>query len=910
MRRAVAGLTLLAACASSRAPPSDTGARPGALSPSSAQTPLPPPAFRLPTDVRPTREQLSLRIDPRTTTFSGTVRITLSVGAPVPMFWLHAQELQIGRAAIVQGGAERPARTVSAPPDLLGIIPGGPLVPGTAELVIDYQGPLDTERSRGLYRVDEADRPYAYTFFEPVDARRAFPCFDEPSFKIPWELEITTPAGNGVYANARESVRRTAPDGWETVRFEPTRPLPSYLVAFGVGPFDPVPGDPAGHHKTPLRFVVPKGRGPELAYARRVMPRIVALLEDATDLPYPYGKLDVLVVPRFWGTMEHPGLVALGQPLMLMPPGGNSVARQQRGASITVHELAHYWYGDLVTTAWWDDTWLNEAFGTWIDLKVTDRLEPHWRWHRRAIPRREQALAADSLASAKRIRQPVHSREDVDASFDAPLTYFKGSTVIAMFERWIGEDLWRRAMAGYLRGHADGNATSDELYRSLDSGTGRSVSALLSTFVDQPGFPLISASLRCGPKAPPTVELSQERFVPAGVEASRDALWQTPVCVRASRGRRVERACTVLQTRSGSLTLPASLRGCPDWVLVNDGGLAYYRVAYTYDLRARLLALPTSSLSAEEQVALASDLSALTERGDVPVEETLSEAVKLARQKDSDLASMGWALLERWLRTDRLSPQLRARRAELIRSLGQRQGRTIGWTARTGEAVDARELRGTLLPLVALEGEDRQLQAEAGRRARAWLKDRSGADEDVVEQVLAVAAARGDAPLFETMVKEALVAPVLTDRTRIIEALGRFEDPALAARARALLDDPRFELRDTAHILSVQMSRAETRPAAWPILRDRAGALVPRMRDDEAKWMISSIGASCDPALRDEAERTLGPVITRIDGGPFAFRQALGSIGRCVAVHARTDDPARAWLVSQTRQSRPAAPRR
>jgi alanyl aminopeptidase len=211
---------------------------------------------------------------------------------------------------------------------------------------------------------------------------------------------------------------------------------------------------------------------------------------------------------------------------------------------------------------------------------------------------------------------------------------------------------------------------------------------------------------------------------------------------------------------------------------------------------------------------------------------------------------------------------------------------------------------------VALDGEDRRLQAEAARMARAWLKDRSGADEDVVEPVLEVAAARGDAALFETMVKEALAARVLNDRTRIIDALGRFEDPALAARARALLDDPRYELRDTARMLSVQMSRAETRLAAWPILRDRAGSLVPRMRDDEAKWMISSIGASCDPALHDEAERTLGPIAARIDGGPFAFRQALGRISRCSAVHDRTDAPARAWLVSQTQPSRPAAPRR
>jgi len=914
MLRPFVALALLAACASSQRPHGASspgeGASPFSGALAASETPAPPSGLRLPTDVRPTREQLAMRIDPRGTTFTGTARIQLTVAVPVPVFWLYAQDLAVSRATIRQGGAERPARTVTAAPDLLGIVPATPLTTGDAELILDYQGTLDHERSRGLYRVDEADAGYAYTFFQPVDARRAFPCFDEPSFKIPWELEITTPAGNGAYANAREVARRTGPDGWLTVRFEPTRPLPSYLVAFGVGPFEVVPGEPAGHHQTPLRFIVPQGHAAELAYARGVMPRIISLLEDATDVPYPYGKLDVLVVPRFWGTMEHPGLVALGQPLMLIPPKIDALARQQRGANVAVHELGHYWYGDLVTLAWWDETWLNESFTSWIDGKVTDRLEPSWRWHRRALHGREQALQADALASAKRIRQRVESRQDITSSFDGALTYAKGSTVIAMFERWVGEDAWRHAMAGYLRTHSDGNATSEELFRSLDSGLGRNVSGLLATFVDQPGFPLISASLSCNGRGPATLQLTQERFVPAGVQTSREMTWRVPVCLRAGRKRHVEHACTVLEERAGSFQLPASLGACPDWVFLNDGGLAYYRVAYAPSLRSKLLRLPAGVLSAEEQVALASDLSALAERGDVPVEEVLNRAVSMTRQKDSDVAHAGWEVLNDWLRKDRLSTELRARRAELLERLGQARARAIGWNARPGDSVDVRELRQKLLPLIALDGEDRQLQAAASRLAHAWLKDRSGADEDVVEGVLEVAAARGDGALFEAMTQEALAAPNRNDRTRIIDAMGWFEEPALAARARGLLEDSRFQLRDTSRMFSEQLGRSETRPEAWPVLRDRGATLVARMRDDEAQRMISKIGLACDPALREEAERTLGPVMAKLDGGPFAFRQALGRITRCAAVHERTDAAIQTWLVSQTRPSRPETPQR
>ncbi|MGZ6034437.1 MAG: M1 family metallopeptidase, partial [Myxococcaceae bacterium] len=264
--------------------PADAGGRPSAtVALAAADVPVPPPAFRLPTDVRPTSERISLRLDPRGTTYTGTVHIQLAVSAAAPAFWLHAQDLSIRRAAIVQGGTERAARIATAPPDLLGIVPATPLPPGPAELVLDFEGTLDAERSRGLYKVNEGDTPYLYTFFEPVDARRAFPCFDEPSFKIPWEMEITAPAGNGAFANAAEAGRASGPDGWVTVRFARTRPLPSYLVAFAAGPFDVVPGAPAGHHQTPLRFILPQGHRDELTYAQSMVPRSVALLEDATD---------------------------------------------------------------------------------------------------------------------------------------------------------------------------------------------------------------------------------------------------------------------------------------------------------------------------------------------------------------------------------------------------------------------------------------------------------------------------------------------------------------------------------------------------------------------------------------------------------------------------------------------------
>ena len=891
-RSSLVALALLAGCASS--PPTPTVAANPPDAGAAFGVPTPPPELRLPTDVRPTAQRLSLRLDPRATTFTGTARIQLIIGAPVPAFWLHAQDLTIRRATLIQGGTEQRVRTAIAPPDLLAVVPATRLAPGQAELVLEYEGTLDRQRSRGLYRVEERDGPYLYTFFEPVDARRAFPCFDEPSFKIPWELEIAVPPGNGAFANTAQAAQQTGADGWVTVRFERSRPLPTYLVAFAAGPFDVVPGPPAGHHQTPLRFIVPPGHREELTYAQSILPRIVSLLEDATAVPYPYGKLDVLVVPRFWGTMEHPGLVALGQPLMLFAPGEEELARQQRGANIAIHELAHYWYGDLVTTAWWDDTWLNESFGSWLDGKVTARFEPGWRWERRSLEARARALHADAVPGAKRIRQPIRTREDIEASFDAALTYSKGRTVIGMFERWIGEAPWRSALAAYLNAYADRNATSEDLFRSLDTTLGSNVSGPLAGFVNQSGYPLLKATLECHGSAAASIQLSQEPFV-----TGSEGTWQFPVCARAGTGKRVERTCTLLDGQTGTLSLPASL-GCPGWVVLNDGGLGYYRVAYAPELRRKLRAMAPGALSAAEQVSMADDLSALAERGDVPVQEVLDQAAAMTRQTDSDVAVAGWEMLDAWLRKDRLSRESQGRRIELFSRLGSARARSIGWTARAGDSLDLRETRREVVPLVTRGGEDSVLRAQATRLAQSWLADRTGLDVDALEPVLHVAATRGDAALFDLMEREALAARDRNDRTRIINALGWFEDPVLAAQARALLDDPRFEIRDTALVLGEQVTRSETRDQAWPVLRDRASTLVPKMRDDEAQRLLSTIGSACDRRIADEASSTLGPLMQQLDW-PFVLQRALRRIERCAAIHDRTDEGIQAWLVTKTR---------
>jgi cytosol alanyl aminopeptidase len=896
VRRALVLLVPWLACATPPAT-STPGARAAASPAASTQgLLLEPPSFRLPTTVRPVRETLALRLVPKDATFSGTATLDLHFEATEDHFWLHAEGLSVDEARLESASESRSVSATASGQDLLLVRLGAPTGPGEARLVLRYHGTVDSERSRGIYRVDEGKTPYLYTFFEPVDARRAFPCFDEPSFKIPWTLSLTVPEQDVAFANTAAVSTSSAGGGLKTVTFAETRPLPSYLVAFVVGPFEVVKGSPAGNEAVPLQFIVPQGRAAELHYAQELLPRAVKQLEDFTGVPYPYGKLDVAVVPRYWGTMEHPGLVALGQPILLIPPDQESLQRRQFAAHISTHELAHYWFGDLVTNAWWDETWLNEALGSWLDLKATDAIDPDFRFRRQALGRRSAALTADALDTAKAVRQPVLSATDIESSFDSALTYDKGSIVLGMFERWVGAPGWKRGLQLYLRRNADKNATAEELFRALDEGTGRPVGDALSTFVVQPGAPLVSVALRCKSSALPVLELAQERLLAERSVSPPTASWQVPVCVRAAWGTHVERACILLVDAEAELTLPVA--GCPSFVTANDGGLGYYRVAYAPALRKSLLE-HRDQLDAVELASLAGDLGALARRGDLPTEEALALGAQLAASRDSDVALAGLGLLS-LVRRDTLSGELQTAQSLRLEKLLGKRARALGWKERPGDSPDDLRLRPRVVPFVATNGRDAALQGDARKLAEAWLRGTGSIDPDLVHGVLYTAAAKGDAALFDALLAAAGSLSTRRERAQAIMALGAFQDPALAARARAQLLEPKNDLRDWLDLLDTQLATPETRADAYAFLDQSFEELRARMRDDEVAQLFTFLAGFCDPKMRASVEASFAPRAANVDGGSFHLGQSLQAIDECARVQSRLRPGVTAWLAPAT----------
>jgi len=838
-----------------------------------------PPALRLPDTVRPVRYRPTLTVVPDQDGFTGIIEIDLDVLAITPVLWLNAQDLQLSRAEARAGGATLPGRVLAQPRDFVGIAFERPLPPGQATLRLTYSGRVSRRDSAGVFQTEDGGRWYVSTHFEPIDARRAYPCFDEPSVKVPWQLTLRVKTGQRAFANTPIESQQDDADGFTTVRFAPTRPLPSYLTAFAVGPWERIDAGKAGEGATAVGVIVPQGLVPQAGWATEITPQIVPRLESWFGIAYPFDKLDVIAVPLGRGAMENVGLVTYGSTLLLVPPGEDAPAFRRAQASVSTHELAHMWFGDLVTNAWWDDLWLNEAFATWMTYKALESWHPEWGAALDRVGARGRALKADSLLTARRIRQPIDSNDDMLNAFDA-ITYLKGASVIHMFEQFVGPEKFRRGVQRYLKAHAYSSATASDFLSDVSSEAGLDVQPAFSTFLDQPGLPLVTAQVRCEPGKRPRLELSQERYVPLGVEPTpeqREQVWQIPVCARWRGGRH----CALLAARSGSFELAA--RGCPTDVVANAGGAGYYHLSASEE---RLLADGGRRLVPAERVAALQDLVALSRAGKLDHGELLRVVAPLARDPDRHVVEATIAVAS-GVRDDDL-----LREAELpqyrrwIRDLYAPRARQLGWTPRHGEADELKLLRAALLKVLGHAADDPTIVSEARARARAWLSDRRAVDPTVVPVALTVAAEHGDRALFDEMHTAARKEGDRHHRLLLLEAMGSFRDPAIARDAMRIALSTEFPAREAITLVYGATRSVEARVAAYDFVRANFGELAGRLPAREAAGLVAAGSALCDEAKRAEVDGFFRERMATLPGGPRRHAQAIEQLRTCAAFRA------------------------
>jgi alanyl aminopeptidase len=877
-------LVLPSACERPPAPPGAATPKPVARA-----TPSAPPLAKLPSDVTPTRYRLALEIDPAKSRFSGEVSIDVMLAASKSELWLHGEGLDVTRATVTAGDGA-PLEVSYAQVHEHGVarleLPRA-VGPGRASLHLAYHAPFD-QRLSGLYQVRVEGDAYAFTQMEPVAARKAFPCFDEPRFKTPFEVSITGRKDHAILANTREIGRRASGDR-VTVDFAPSEPLPTYLVAFAVGPLDVVAAPdvpPNGVRKAPLalRGVAAKGRGPELAYALSHTPALLARLEEYFALPYPYDKLDIIAVPDKEGAMENAGAVTFREWLLLVDEARAPVTQKRAFAIVMAHELAHQWFGNLVTMPWWDDIWLNEAFATWMGYRTVHEWRPDHQADVLQLERALGAMAVDSLASARRIRQPVNGNDDIHSAFDR-ITYQKGGAVLGMFERWLGAERFRAALRSHVARHRHATADADDLLASFDRETKLSVGRAFRTFLDQPGIPLFELELACTPK--PSVSFRQSRYLPLGSQASAKQSWIVPLCLRYPSADKSRETCTLVEAESGTILLEGG--ECPRWVMPNAQGAGYF----LFDLAAadldQLMARGFGDFDVREKTMLATNLWYAFARGAIDVDRALALLEPLFADAHPAVAAVPMALtreLLRYLEKDPLEARLKERSVARVARLA----RKVGWDARPGDPPETRLLRQQLLSFLALSLEHGGTRRVAIERARAHLGLGEGkgararpTSPELVPLCLTVLGQEADAATFDLVLAKLEATRDEEARSGLLAALAAVREPALAQKARELTFDARIKVSETPLLIQGQLADPHTRQAAWNWLKSHVDRVFERISPRAARAMPELATLFCSDADAADAEQLFRERLAVLPGGSREVDKAREAVALCAA---------------------------
>ncbi len=843
---------------------------------------LQPPSFRLPTTVAPQHYSLNLTVAPDQDTFTGAVDIDLNFKDASSVLWLNADKLTVSDATLTVNGRTISAKVLPQPKDLVGFSFERPVGPGPAKLHVNYQGEISRKDMAGIFQVKDGDHWYIYSQFENISARRAFPCFDEPGYKVPWQVTLNVPRDDGAFSNTPQlSEAPSSADGsvgMKTVRFAETKPLPSYLVAIAVGPMDIVEAGHAGAKNTAIRIIVPRGRGPEARYVAATTPDIVNLLEKYFAIPYPYEKLDEVAIPMAGYAMEHPGLVTYGAGFFLMKSDEETLDKKHNVTSVMAHELAHQWFGDLVTTAWWDDIWLNEGFASWMANKIVNEYRPEWKMNIDELDAYQGAMDTDALVSSRKVRQEILSDDDIANAFDG-ITYSKGSSLLNMFESYMGREKFREGVQAYLKKYSWGNATSADFLVSIGGGD-PAIAKAFSTFLDQPGVPLVTAHLSCGGGSA-ELQLAQQRFLPRGSSGSADQLWDIPVCVRYPTGNNNKdgRQCTLVTAKTATLHLDQA-QGCPAWTYDNADQAGYYRVRYDGDMLASILK-DEKALALPERVGLVGDIAALT-NGYMPLGEAMALAPKFAHDPHREVVTKTLAIvgtLDEHLVPEALLPKYR----RYISDLFQARAEQLGWKDKPGEDDDSRLLRPAVVGVVAIRAEDPAFILQAKKLAWAWLDDRKAVDNDMLQDVLLTAARHGDRALFDRMHEQAKKETEENVRGTLLAALGAFRDPAILKAAYAIVLTDEFQPRESINVFFATTSFPDTREIGYEFVKQNWDALVAKLPTDFGAFLPYAAVGFCDSQHRADAEAFFRDRVTKVVGAPRILAQVLESISLCAA---------------------------
>jgi puromycin-sensitive aminopeptidase len=839
--------------------------------------------FRLPRHVRPTAYDAMISVDLAAARFAGTLRIDLALEEPASEIVLHAVGLDVARARVRAGSAELEPVALTASPasETVVLAFGAPVPRGAASLEVGWTGKL-TDGLRGLYPAGDG---IAATQFEAADARRVFPCFDEPGFKAPWRLAVEAPAGVAVLSNAVPSSEEDL-GARQRVRFAETPPLPTYLVALVLGKLAAHP--PVSVRGVPVRTFAQPAKLPLTGFGQDVAVEVLPRLEDYFGVPYAFGKLDQVGLPEFEaGAMENAGLVTYREVALLLDPATASLAQKKRVAEVVTHELAHMWFGNWVTMSWWDDLWLNEAFATWMAFKIVDRWNPAWRVWLEFDQGKAAAMHLDALRSTHPVHAEIHNVAEAGEAFDL-ITYEKGGAVLRMIEGYLGEERFRDGIRAYMRRHGKGNAVADDLWRALGEASREPVLELANAWIGAPGFPVVDVAW-----AGRTLRLSQRRFFSDPDAGADGSVWPVPLVLRVGAGGRTSEQRVLLREREAEIAL--AVEGEPEFVVANAGAKGFYRVRHDAGgLAALLRALPR--LETSERIALLSDEWALVRAGAREVSSFLDLCAGFSGEEDHavlDELVGRLALMEHRLVADADRPAL----AAFVASLLAPQLAATGWDAARTEPDVQRLRRAAAVRALGLVAREPATIGEARARLDRWISgDRGALEPNLHDPAVTLAARGGDEARFDRFRALFHAETDPTFRRRWLLALATFEAPGLAARAIDLAFGDEVPLQDTASFAATLLGNRTAREPFWARLRSGWDAYHGRLRAAPMllRRVVEAMGALVERRHLQEVEAFLSA--HPLDEARQATAQTLERMRQDVALRERTQRAIGDWL--------------
>ena len=844
-------------------------------------------AQRLPEVARPENYKLTFTPDLDKAKFEGDETITLRILKPTSEITLNAVDIDFHDVTITSGNAMQKAKvTAEKDKEMIVLTVEKPLAAGSATLHIAYTGILNGEM-RGLYLgKDDKGRKYAASQFEATDARRAFPSFDEPDYKTTFDITAVADKDQVAISNYKVVSDMPGPGDKHTVKFATTAKMSSYLAALVVGNFEYIEGSVDG---VPIRVYSTPGKKEMGKFALDAAEYIVGYYDKYFGIKYPYGKLDLIGLPDFSaGAMENVGCITFREVILLIDEKQGSIDLKKTIASVTAHEIAHMWFGDLVTMKWWDDIWLNEGFATWMESKPVQKWKPEWNYDLDDVSGTGGTLNVDSLANTRPIHQAAETPAQIQELFDG-IAYGKAASVLRMLEAYLGEETFRAGVNAYLKEHQYANATADDFWDTQAKTSHKPVDKIMPTWVKQSGAPIINVKAQCSGNTT-GVTLTQQRYYidRSKFEAANDQLWQVPLCMKGSASGNSAK-CELMTKKEETFTLP----GCSTWVLANAGATGYYRTGYSADAVRALATDAESKLTPAERISLQGDIWASVRVGREPVGDYLAFAQGL--QSDRSRAVLEDVLgrlnyIGQYLVSDSDRDAYRT----WLRQYLTPPMKEVGYEPKSGEADEQRTLRSRLFNALGYDARDPETLEQARKIADKALADPASVDREMAGGAFGLAALNGDAAFYDKVMAATKNPKSPEEYYMYLFTLPQFGDQKLLQRTLDFAISPDVRSQDALGLVTSVMGNPAGQQLAWHFVRQHWPEIEKAGGPFASAQVVGATSVFCDTASRDQVTEFFSA--HKVAAAERTYKQSIERINNCVDLKSQQEAQLASWL--------------